>query len=825
MRTRVLAFALGIVWLQGQAALPGALAWVAGSALAGGLAAGAAWLARGEAGAGGRWRRRAAGVALCAAVCLAGAGYAACRAYARLAVTLPANWEGRDLTVTGVVRGLPARGPDGVRFLLAVESIEADGARARFPARVALAWIVRGAAPAPPTLTPGERWRLVVRLRRPHGNANFGVRDAEAGWLARDIRARGYVSVPQAARRLPGRPARQAVIERARAALDARIGAVLGDAPHRGIVAALAIGAQHGIRAADWQVLRATGTSHLVAISGLHIGIVGGLCGGLAAAGWRRARGFGRDAPLIAAAQQVGALGALLGAAGYAALAGFNVPAQRAWWMLAAVSVAYLSGRRVAPSAVLAFALGCVLLADPWAVLAPGFWLSFGAVAAILFVVSGRFGPAREPAEREAAEHGGRCWRAGAWRGLARRAAQAARTQYAVTVALAPLTLLWFSQIPLLGPVANAFAIPWVSLVVAPTVLVGVVLPAPLDALAFRLAHLLVAGMMRAGAWLADAPGALWWLPAPDGRVLALAAAGTLWALAPRGWPLRWAAPLAWLPCLAPPPSAPPPGAFRLTVLDVGQGGAALVETARHSLLFDAGPGPEATHAGERIVAPYLRSRGIAALDALVLSHADADHAGGAPAVLGALPVRQLVGELPPAHPLWQTAQAAGAARLPCVAGQRWHWDGVEFAMLWPERGPGAAGTNGRSCVLRVAAGAQAALLTGDIDARAERRLVARDRAALAAQVLLVPHHGSRTASTEPFLDSVAPRIAVFQVGYANRFRHPHPTVWARYLGRAIALPRTDQDGAVRIEVRAGAADGLELERYRDAHRRYWMDR
>jgi competence protein ComEC len=582
-------------------------------------------------------------------------------------------------------------------------------------------------------------------------------------------------------------------------------------------------------------VLRATGTSHLVAISGLHIGIVGGLCGWLAAALWRRARGFGRAGPLVVAAQQVGAAAALLGAAAYAALAGFNVPAQRAWWMLAAASVAYLGGRRVAPSVLLAFALGCVLLVDPWAVLAPGFWLSFCAVAAILLVSAGRLGPRHARTAGGAADDVDAAgWRRRVARGLhgaARRAADATRTQYAVTVALALLTVLWFSQIPLLGPVANAFAIPWVSVVVAPTVLVGVVLPAPLDGVAYHLAHLLVAGMMRAAAWLAEAPRALWWLPAPDGYALALAAAGTLWALAPRGWPMRWAAPLTWLPLVAPAPGGPPEGAFRLTVLDVGQGGAALVETARHTVLFDAGPGPEATRAGERIVVPYLRARGIAALDTLLLSHPDADHAGGAPAVLGALRVRQLVGGLPRAHPLWAAARAAGAAALPCVAGQRWHWDGVDFTMLWPDREPGAAGSNRGSCVLRVAAGTHAALLTGDIDARAERQLIARDRAALAAQVLMVPHHGSRTSSIEPFLDSVEPRVAVFQVGYANRFRHPHPTVWARYLGRGIALPRTDRDGAVRIAFPPGgaaeAASGFtpEPERYRDAHRRYWMDR
>ncbi|WP_154233938.1 ComEC/Rec2 family competence protein, partial [Burkholderia pseudomallei] len=279
-------------------------------------------------------------------------------------------------------------------------------------------------------------------------------------------------------------------------------------------------------------------------------------------------------------------------------------------------------------------------------------------------------------------------------------------------------------------------------------------------------------------------------------------------------------------PLVAPAPLAPPDGAFRLTALDVGQGSAVLIETARHTLLFDAGPGPEASNAGERIVVPFLRARGVRALDALVVSHADSDHAGGAPAVLGSIAVAQMAGGLPPSNRLWRAARAAGVAdALPCVAGQRWRWDGVEFDALWPAGGPRAGGaTNAQSCVLRVSAGGRAALLTGDVDARSERALVAGSRGALAAQVLVVPHHGSRTSSTEPFLDSVKPRIAIFQVGYANRFHHPHPTVWARYAGRGIELPRTDRDGAVRVDVTSSGALA-EPVRYRDAHRRYWMGR
>ncbi|MDN7692097.1 DNA internalization-related competence protein ComEC/Rec2 [Burkholderia cenocepacia] len=826
MRVGWIAFALGVVVLQRQAALPGAVAWTVGAAVLAGCAVLGAWCVR---------RRRTRAVAACGwmlwalAACVAGFGYAAARAEWRLSDNLPTEWEGRDIVVTGVIRGLPVVDETGARLLFAVESN--DAGLARFPPLIRLSWRAYGAAAPRDALRDwraAQRWRFVVRLKRPHAGANPGVRDSEAAWLAAGIRAIGYVSAPRRAALLDARASGwRASIDRVRDALRTRIGEVLGtDAAHRGIVAALAIGEQSGIGEDDWRVLRNTGTSHLVAISGLHVGLVGALAGWLVSMLWRRVRWRGRAATLVLPAPYAAALAALVAAAGYAALAGFNVPAQRAWWMIAGGGIAYLAGRSVPTSAVLCAALGGVLLADPWAVLSAGFWLSFGAVAVILLAVAG-WRAVRE-ADEAGMEGGAADWRSRlrAWTTrCGRRLADATRVQYAVTIGLAPLTAAWFAQVSLSGPFGNAFAIPWVSSVVTPVVLAGIALPPPLDAAAFRLAHAALEPMMTLLGHLADWPAGVFWLRMPDWPVLALACVGVAWVLMPRGWPLRWAAPLTWLPLVAPAPDAPPPGGFRMTVLDVGQGAAVLVETARRTLLFDAGPGAESSHAGTRIVAPALRARGISTIDSLVLSHADADHAGGAAAVYAAADVRQLLAGIAPKSRLWRDAQAAGVAdRLPCAAGQRWTWDGVAFTMLWPPGGRSAGSSNGQSCVLRIDAGGTSALLTGDIEAGAERRLVADARDALAAQILVVPHHGSRTSSMEPFLDSVGPRVAVFPVGYRNRFGHPHRTVLARYEARGIPLPRTDRDGAVRFDV-APAGGGFGFARYRDERRRYWMDR
>ncbi len=824
-----------------------------------------------------------------AAAC-AGFGYAAWRAELRLAVSLPTAWEGRDLEVEGAIRGLPARDEKGARFLFDVASVAAP--IARFPRTIQLSWIDQK-GPPPPLLEPGARWRLTVRLKRPHSNANYGVRDAQAAMLARNVRGTGYVSTPATARRLEGYASGLGVsVDRWRAALRARIDAVLADAPHRGIVVALAVGAQDEVSAADWTLMRSTGTSHLVAISGLHIGFVAGLAAWLAGALWRRSCYIGRDWPLRIPAQRVAVIAGALFAALHAALAGFNVPAQRALWMAGVVALAFVSGRSVAPSWVLAWALGLVLLLDPWAPVSAGFWLSFCAVAAILFAVSGRPRVRDEadldPDTAPAAPLGGSPVRRLAERMLAallarrralvERMRSAAHVQFAVTVALAPLTVYWFSQIPLIGPVANAFAIPWVSLFVTPAVLAGVALPAPFDAFAFRAAHSLLE-LLAAGLQILSGPAwALWRLPQPGGWTLAAAALGVVWCLAPRGWPLRWAAPLTWLPLLLPPPPGPPPGSFRLTALDIGQGSSILIETTHHALLFDAGPGPESTHAGERVVVPYLQANGVYTLDTMVISHADSDHSGGAPAVLQGVEVRQLLAGLVPSNALWEQARAVGADTVRCAAGQHWQWDGVDFRMLWPDPGPLQGNPNAHCCVLRVsiagvgqpadsaagnppenpggspagnpagnpAAPRLAALLAADIEAPVERILLARDRSVLPAQILVVPHHGSKTSSTEPFLDSIEPLISVFQVGYRNRFHHPNPGVFERYQARHIELARSDEDGAVQILAQGTLAQGtpadgnlaqvtdappaaappatLTLERYRTAHHRYWMD-
>jgi competence protein ComEC len=535
-------------------------------------------------------------------------------------------------------------------------------------------------------------------------------------------------------------------------------------------------------------VFTRTGVNHLMSISGLHVTMLSGLAFALVNFAWRRSARLTLALPAMKAAAAAGLITAL----GYALLAGFAVPAQRTVFMLAVVAVALWTGRATAAAPVLACAVLVVLLIDPWAVLAPGFWLSFGAVAVIMLVSVNRL---QQP-------H----WLA-AW----------ARVQWAVTLALVPALLALFQQVSLVSPLANALAIPLVSLVVVPLALAGLVIP--VDAL-LQFAQWLMAWCVAALQWLSALPAAAWQQHAPPAWTVVVALAGAVWLLLPRGFPARWIGAIAFLPLLLIAPAPPPQGALRLTVLDVGQGLAMVAQTQHHALLFDTGPAFSASaDAGNRIVVPFLRGSGIRRLDALVLSHDDIDHTGGALSVLQAVPVDALLTSLPDLDPLL----LVGPEERRCAAGQAWQWDGVNFEMLYPDaaaRDAPKLKDNERSCVLKITAGGGSVLIPADIERRGEQTLLATAADQLRADVLIAPHQGSRTSSSETFVQAVAPRAVVFPVGYRNPFRHPHPDVVARYQRLGSALYRTDNGGAIGIELQPGQPPAVS--RYRERHVRYW---
>ncbi len=804
------AFAAGATVLQCQPSLPAAAAWFAASAAFAFFAFALRELAR-RSPASGRDAGHAAAFAHCTMVAAAagalGLAHAAWRAEARLADELPAAWEGVDIAIVGIVDELPQASPRGTRFAFAVERIETPGAIV--PARLALAWYAAqkqdGASEPPPPLAAGERWRMVVRLKRPPGPVNPNGFDIEAWLLENNLRATGYVRSDGRNARLDpfaGRPSDH--VERARAQVRARILAALPGAQYAGVIVALTIGDQRAIPEAQWRVFARTGISHLISISGLHVTVFAALAGGLAHALARRSTRLTTRLP----ARKVAAVVGVTAAAAYVLLAGAQIPAQRTLLMLVVAAVGLWLGRPGTASIVWLWALVVVVAWDPWAGVTPGFWLSFGSVGLLLYANAGRL--ASPPP-------------AGRWARIARGLRLATRTQMLVTVGLVPMTLALFQQVSVISPLANALAIPVVTFVVVPLVLAGIVLP--VDML-WHAAHGVFAAMMVPLVGLSALPGAVWQQHAPPAAAVALALAGVVLVAAPRGVPARALGALCFVPLFVILPARPPPGAFRMTVLDVGQGLAVVVETHSHSLLYDTGPRyNDDADAGGRIVAPFLRAAGIAALDTLVVSHKDSDHSGGAVTLLQTVPVDRLLSSLPEDSVIVGARDASGGRLERCLAGQRWDWDGVRFDVLHPTPAQYAdprIKANDLSCVVRIDSGHGSAIVAGDIEAKSEQDLLRRDPGALKTDVLVVPHHGSRTSSLPAFVAATAAQIAVFTPGYRNRFGHPRPDVVARYVAAGAAIRRTDLDGAVSVSFGPGSVPKAEAWRARD--RRYWRE-
>lgn len=726
--------------------------------------------------------------------------WAAAFAQWRLADALPHEWEGRDIQLVGVVAELPQASESGVRFAFDVEQVLTRDAVV--PERISLAWYKEGGRSTSdeagaPQINAGERWQLTARLKRPHGTLNPHGFDFEQWALERNIRASGYVRKGDENLRLDGmvnHPAYQ--VERLREEIRERFLAILPDHAYAGILVALAVGDQRAIPREQWQVLTRTGVNHLMSISGLHVTMVSGLIFSLVYGLWRRSA-----LTLRIPARKAAAVAGVASALGYALLAGFAVPAQRTVYMLAAIAVALWLGRSISMTAVLTWALLAVVVIDPWSVLSPGFWLSFGAIAVILLVTAGRIGRTH--------------WLSG-W----------TRVQWAITLGLIPLLLAMFQQVSLVSPFANAIAIPLVSLVVVPFTLLAT-LP-PLDFMLLP-AHWVLSGCMQLMQWMSEVPQGVWSQHAPPPWAVVAGMAGVCWMLLPgrlgpglpTGFPARWLGAVALLPIFLIPPPNPSPGELSLTVLDVGQGLAVVARTQNHTLLFDTGPGFNLeADSGNRTIVPFLRGEGVKRVDVMIVTHADIDHSGGALSVLQAVPVDWLVSSLKEDHPL----QLAAASTRQCRAGESWQWDDVRFEMLHPPEqsySNSKLKTNALSCVMKITTLHGSVMLPADIEKRSEYQLVEHVGDALASTVLVAPHHGSKTSSTDEFVSRVNPKLVIFTVGYRNRFGHPKNEVVERYQSIGSRVLRSDTDGAVSLRF---AKNEITVETARSLRRRYWHD-
>ena len=657
----------------------------------------------------------------------------------------------------------------------------------RIPPKVRISWHEATERPQ-----IGDVWRFEVRLRRPRSMSNPGVFDYEA-WLFRErIGATGYIVNGPRNQRLQ-RDAGGA-LSRLRKHIVGRLESVIGATDTAAVAAAISVGARHGISAEQWLRYARSGTSHLMAISGLHIGLAATAAWFLVAAVCAVLRIGGNHL-------KIAWLGSLLVAGAYACLSGFAVPARRAILMLTLLALALLGAREPRPFPILAAACLVVTLSDPLATLAPGFQLSFAAVLLLLWF-----------ARRHATVTTGSVVAR-----LSARATQLAAVQVFLLFGLLPLTVTNFGRVSFVAPVVNFLAVPLFSLVTVPFALAGLALDGPLAA-AGDAALRVAAASIEALQWLIDRalsiPGA-----AITTATIGVAAAFCLvfvlaWAVLPRGWPGRYVAVLATLVLVSERVEGPPDACVDVRMLDVGQGLAVVIRTRQRVLLYDTGARyPGGGDMATRVVIPYLATQRVTRLDRLVVSHSDIDHSGGTASVRAALDVPMVLAGEPDAVP--------GGTAVPCRRGAAWRWDGVAFRVLHPP-GNGRHAGNDASCVILVEAGDARLLLSGDIESGVERALLP-SIGVRPIDVVVVPHHGSNTSSSAAFVKAVSAQAALVSAGYRNRWRLPRSDVVQRWQDAGTAVLTTAHDGSIGARLCDGAGI-VELSRNRAQNRRIWHE-
>jgi len=748
----------------------------------------------------------------------------------RLENILPIELEGKEFSLEGRVAALPQSNSSGAKFAFEVDrAIAGKEIIQHFPKRIYLSWQPAWRNPQEiPEVIPGQRWKLKTKLKRPYGSLNPYTFDFERWSFHQDFGASGSV---RSGELLMNRDIAwldfELRMELARWHLRKKIQSMLpGDARYVGVLIALVMGDQNAINQDDWQVFNATGIGHLISISGLHVTMLAGVGASLATFIWRR-----RTWPLIAPVSKVAAVSGFATAFIYAWLAGFQIPAQRTMYMVGVVAFALWTGRNPRSFDIWWWALAFVLLIDPMAPYTPGFWLSFGAVAAILYAMGDSQGLLGIPTGKELEVH----WMQRVFQALR----EACRVQAVVTLALLPFTLFWFYQVSIVSPIANAFAIPLVSYIVTPLAIAGALLPEFISPYLLLPAHGSMEYLANTLEWMAGWSWSVVWSRQPEWWMLLLSGCGIIYAIRPGDIGETWKGRLLAITLSAPLFFWPSQfnahlnqGEFRAIVLDIGQGTAVLIETANRRLLYDTGPiQGKKDDAGQRVILPYLRGRGISQIDRMVISHSDSDHIGGAASLLKQIQFGSMMGSLPSANPLLQNLQARKIPALPCRFGQRWEWDGVEFVIWHPheetvfaEQYPGKP--NEMSCVLEVRNQQSSLWLTGDVERQGEAEITERlDKKMLQEigdreLIFMAPHHGSKTSSSLALLKRLEPNQAFAQNGYRNRYGHPHPDVIARYLGLGIPFYQTPQTGAQTWLFKSNEKSKMRF--LRDEARRLW---
>jgi len=750
---------------------------------------------------------------------LAGVLWAAGYGYLVLERQIPSSWEGLDLWVQGTIVGLPesesestdkdsepsVRNRDIQSFDFEIDkevcnSLDSHIARCFSALKlIRLKWYEKT------IVKPGQQWRFLVRLKKPMGAANPGTFDYQTWLIAQGFGANGYVRKHRE-NRLLGETTNSIDSLRSRAAL--MFDQHLHGLQNIGIFKALILGDKRGIESQQWQLFSRTGTTHLMVISGLHVGLLASLAFILARTGIL----------LISrrlSADRWGALFAVFVALSYAAAAGLSLPTQRALIMISVWMAVVFFRRQVAPVSGLLTALLVCLLYDPLAPVGSSFWMSFMAVSCIFFAVTGR--------------------KSSSAGFLKNSLLKSLSSQYWVFIGLLPVLAILMGQLSLVSPFANVLLVPLFAVVIVPftilgaiILLVSVLFGATAETIQSWLGFWhcldqLMSFAFKCLTWLDDNNKyGLRYIPGLPWQLKLVAVFGAVVLLLPRGMPLRLTGVALLAPLFTYRPELLPEGDIRLTVLDVGQGLSIVVQTQNHRLIYDTGPAMgDRFSAAKSNVVPYLRYWGIDSVDTLVLSHGDNDHAGGRGELIENIPIEQLY--------YGEDIQGLPFQSRHCDADINWSWDTVKFEFL----GSGDTGVTGDkraskkqnpndlSCVMMITAGETKFLFTGDIGKKVEKELVSNRGIDLFATVLIAPHHGSSNSSSQVFVERVNAKHVVFSSGYRNQFKHPRSDVVIRYKSRHAIIHSTATDGAITFSVHEGKLKTVS--HYRDTIRRYWL--
>lgn len=711
------------------------------------------------------------------AIGILGCGLAFALFYAQFVTkwALPRTLENRPVLITGYIDSIPCVQSGFTSFDFALATFDKKQASAK----IHLSW-----RNCPYNLKVGDYWQFMAKIKQIHGLCNAGGFNQAEYAFRSHLRGTGSVlnGLTHHTTSVVYYP-----VQKIRQSLQEKIARVLGKDSFYGLILALVLGISSYITPAQWQVFRVTGTSHLVAISGLHIAMVAVSVAKMVGYIWR----FFPSALLIMPVLKIEMISGSIVALVYSLLAGFSPSTQRTFLMMLFVLLATLFSRRITTIRSLYFSLGIILIMDPFVILNVGFWLSFLAVMLLIYGMNSRL------------SQSGRWY---LW----------LKPQWVVTIGMMPTLFLLFQQASLLSLPANIIAIPAFNLFIVPSCLIGTVLLFLSEQLGEKLLHF--SSLCLNLLWeilikISHYTDAIWHKAFLSTPIILLTHLSAYVALLPKGFVSFYVPLLLCLPFALPVQHPLPVGGLQLTVLDVGQGLAVFIKTQQHQLIFDTGAKiSDAFDMGKAVIIPYLVHAGITQIDALVISHGDNDHIGGAQSILEFLPVSKVITSVP--------SRFTGKNIFRCVENQQWQWDGVTFTFLSPPKNTDFIGNN-TSCVLKISNQKHSILLTGDIEKVAEQRLVLQHREALSANILLAPHHGSKTSSTIEFVRAVAPQYVIFSTGYLNRYHHPHPDVVTRYQARRINILDTVASGAITMTLLPDSGK-VELQEYRKITQKIW---